>query len=50
MTAEDIDNHGTPAGYQRHRYWGEDACDPCRKAWTEYYRAYRNLQREKKET
>lgn len=27
---------GTPSGYERHRNNGEDACDDCRKANTDY--------------
>lgn len=30
---------GTDAGYSRHRKNGEDACDACKKAHTDYERA-----------
>jgi len=33
--------HGTPQGYQRHRYRGEDTCGPCRRAWRDLHRRYR---------
>lgn len=27
---------GTPSAYQRHRAYREDACQPCKTAWTQY--------------
>lgn len=30
--------HGTPQGYQRHRYRNEDACRPCLRAWRDDHR------------
>lgn len=34
-------NHGTDAGYARHRYYGTEPCDACRKAHNKYDREYR---------
>jgi hypothetical protein len=28
--------HGTVAGYRRHQRAGEEPCDPCRVAWSDY--------------
>lgn len=36
---------GTPAGYQRHRRDGEEACTPCRKAHTADGRARRHAKK-----
>lgn len=32
---------GTQGGYSRHRWRGEEPCDPCRLAWRDYQRAWR---------
>jgi hypothetical protein len=39
-----LQSHGTPAGYRRHRYQDEPACDACRAAWSEYHRQRRAQQ------
>lgn len=37
--------HGTRGGYLRHRRQGEDACQDCKDAHTEYERAQRRRRR-----
>lgn len=37
--------HGTAAGYQRHRQWGEQPCTACRTANANYVAALRNIAR-----
>lgn len=32
--------HGTPAGYQAHRWRPGPTCDPCKRAWREHVRSY----------
>lgn len=37
----EVPEHGSTAGYHRHRYQGEDPCTPCKTAWAAYQRHYR---------
>lgn len=41
-------NHGTKAGYEQHRLWGEPACEPCKQAHAEYSAALRRIHKRTK--
>ena len=34
---------GTPRGHQRHKYWGQEPCQPCKTARTKYRRERRAI-------
>lgn len=41
--------HGTEAGYQGHRYRGEQACDRCKAGHRDYLRAQRKVLRRQRQ-
>ena len=39
--------HGSPAGYQRHKLAREDACADCLRAWRDYHRRLYRLRQQR---